>query len=151
TQYRGSLSAGLGDLQRFEATVAIAYRSRPSFALTDGMSSINLPGAHGVEVYGSLTDRRSIKDARLSVDVIRTFGVGTVAYQRSEVFALRGSIAHDIKDGKGEFEAEVSYATTKDSTTNGTCTGGTGDAPSALSNIPVCFGATNGSILSLGG
>jgi hypothetical protein len=145
---RGGVSAALGDLQRFELSSAVTFRYRPAVTLTpasvDGQTpgaSINLQAEKGVDLYASLVDRHSIKDARLGIDVARTFGIGAVPYQRSEVLAVRGSAAHEIKDGQGEWEGEVSYATTKD--VNG---GGT-----TCQSLATCFGSTSNTILAVGG
>jgi len=144
TQLRGSVSAGLGDLQRFEVTVAMSYRMRPSFNLTapDGMTTTPIKEASGAEVYGSFTDRRSIADMRLGFDFVRTFLDGDLAYSRSDVLALRAFAARELASGKGEWEAEVSYASTKDANT----ASGTG-----CTTIADCYGATTGTILSFGG
>jgi hypothetical protein len=93
-----------------------------------------------VDVYGSITDRRSFKDARIGVDVLKSFGVGTVAYQRNEVTAIRGFVGRELADGHGEWEAEIAYSTTTD--VNGTM---------SCTTFVDCFGQTNGSVLSLGG
>ena len=143
---RVGASAGLGQLQRFELSAAATYRYRPDVTLTapDAMggpgTSFKLGAGKGIDLYASLTDRHSIKDLRLGVDLSRTFGLGTVAFQRSEVFAIRFSGAHEIADGKGEWEAEVSYATTKDKSAGINC-----------ADLTTCYGASTGSILSLGG
>lgn len=145
-QARASLSAGLGELQRFEITAAVGYRYRGSVTLTAPPQAagtpltVNLPAAQGVEVYGSITDRRSFKDLRIGVDGSRVFGVGSSTYQRTSSTSLRASVAHALGDGKGEWEAEVAYTSTKDDSAGTVC----GD-------IATCFGAANSTILSLGG
>jgi hypothetical protein len=140
---RGSVSAGLGELQRFEITVATAYRYRPGFSLTspDGTVTTALGAASGVDVYGSITDRRSFAHLRLGVDGSRSFAAGNIAYQRSEVLALRAFAGRELASGKGEWEAEISYASTKD--TNGMST--------QCMDLASCYGATNGTIISAGG
>jgi hypothetical protein len=141
------VSAGLGTLQRFEVSTAVNYRYRPAFTLTspDTTLKLNLPAAKGVDVYFSFTDRRSFADLRLGADVSRSFAVGSVAYQRSEVLAARVFAAHEFKAGRGEWEAEVGYSTTKD------VAGGTMCPPRATTMLEQCFGSSNGSILSFGG
>jgi hypothetical protein len=143
---RAGVSAGLGQLQRFEITLQGAYRWRPSVALdaANGMMSYTLPATKGVDIYAAITDRRSIKDLRLGVDVSRSFAVGNVAFQRSEIFGVRASAARELKNGHGEWEAEVSYTTTKDKAAGIICMPG---APTPAS----CFGSSNGAILSFGG
>ncbi|MEO6773575.1 MAG: hypothetical protein ABI467_11220 [Kofleriaceae bacterium] len=147
---RGSISAGLGELERFEVTVAAAYRSRPEFTLIPFVApggtaapSITLSAARGYELYGSLIDRHSFADTRIGIDAVKTFAAGTISFQRDEVFALRGFVSRELPSGKGEWEAEVSYSTTKDTNSGYTCPPG-----AALTE---CFGQTNGSVLSAGG
>ena len=101
-----------------------------------------LPAAQSVEVYGAITDRRSIKDLRLGVDGSRIFGVGSSTYQRTSSTTLRASAAHDLADGRGEWEAEVAYNSTKDDSAGKTC---------SVTDLITCSGAAQSSILSLGG
>jgi hypothetical protein len=151
TAARGGISAGLGPLQRYEVSVQAAYRYRPAVALdTAGGMGINpttvtLTAAKGVDLYGAITDRRSIKNLRLGFDVARSFGIGRVAFQRSEILALRGSAARELQNGHGEWEAEISYTTTKDAAAGIICTSGIQNSPGS------CFGSSNGAILSAGG
>jgi hypothetical protein len=142
SEMRGSLSAGLGELQRFEITMALSYRTRPDFKLTapDGVTTASLPAASSVEVYGSITDRRSVADMRLGVDFVRTYDVNPVAFSRSNVLAVRAFAARELASGKGEWETEVTYASTKDANVGYDC-----------SDISKCYGATDGTILSAGG
>ena len=139
---RVGASAGLGELQRFELSTQVAYRHRPGITIPVGAgdTTYKLDKAQGVDVYAAFTDRRSIKNLRLGVDVARSFGIGTVAFQRSEVLAVRTFAARELRNGHGEWEAEVSYASTKDSAAGITCT-----------EIRTCFGSSKGSILSAGG
>lgn len=142
---RAGVSAGLGELQRFEVSIQGAYRQRPAVALdtANGMMTLTLDEAKGLDFYGAITDRRSIANLRLGLDVSRSIALGDVAFQRSEVFAGRVSAARELANGHGEWEAEVSYATTKDSAKGIVCNG---------PNQPnTCFGASNGAILSIGG
>lgn len=146
---RASLSAGLGELQRFEATAAVAYRYRGDITLSApaqaaGMitSTTNLPAAQSVEFYGAFTDRRSIGDLRLGVDGSRIFGVGAATFQRTNALTLRASAAHELSNGHGEWEAEVAYSNSKDDSAGVVC---------APADIKSCFGAAQTTILSLGG
>jgi hypothetical protein len=143
-EVRGSVSAGLGRLQRFEVTTAVAYRMRPDFTLYSptGVEEANISAAKSIEVFGGIVDRHSIKDARIGASYVQTFGTGAVPYGRSKFTAVRGSVGHDIKDGQGEWEAEVSYSTSQD-TQGSTCL----TAPDLLK----CYGFTNGTVLSVGG
>ncbi len=151
---RGSLSAGLGELQRFEITSAVAYRYRGALTLsappgqTDAAgnpiqtATFALPAAQSVEVYGAITDRRSIKDLRLGVDAARIFGVGSSTYQRTSSLTLRASAAHDLASGRGEWEAEVAYNSTRDDSAGKMC---------STTDLVTCSGAAESSILSIGG
>ena len=143
---KAGISAGLGPLQRFEISTAVNYRYRPAFTLLppNGMMGLSLPAAKGVDVYASLTDRHSIANLRLGVDVSRSFAVGGgAAYQRSEVLAARVFAARELKSGRGEWEAEASYSTSKDTTGAGTAC--------AITAIDQCFGSANSTIISAGG
>ncbi len=148
-QLRGSVSAGLGELQRFEITTAISYRMRPEVKLTaaDGTVEYDLKAAKSVEVYGSVTDRHSFMDTRIGADAVQTFSAGDVPFQRSKFFAARVFIGHDIQEGQGEWEAEAIYSTSVDAQ-GGTCAGTAGGMPADLST---CFGYTNGNVISVGG
>lgn len=144
---RASVSAGLGQLQRFELTAAATYRYRPDITLTppaapDGTAGtpVQLDAESGVDLYASITDRHSIKDARISFDISRTIGLGSVAYARSEVLAARFAAAHEFHDGEGEWEAELSYANTTDKSKGITC-----------ADLTQCYGASTGTIISIGG
>jgi hypothetical protein len=151
---RGSLSAGLGELQRFEITTAIAYRYRGALTLTAPpgqtdaagapvpTATFALPAAQSVEVYGAITDRRSIKDLRLGVDAARIFGVGSSTYQRTSSLTLRASASRELADGHGEWEAEVAYNSTKDDSAGKVC---------APNDLLTCSGAAQSTIVSVGG
>lgn len=143
---RGSLSVALGELNRFEITVASAYRYRPEVTLTpaNAMAPITLEAAKGVDVYGSIIDRRSLFELRLGVDASRSFAVGDTAFARSEILSFRTFASREIGKGRGEWEAEISYATTKDKS------GGMAAACTALSPAD-CFGASQTKVISVGG
>lgn len=147
TAVKGGVSAGLGPLQRFEVSTAVNYRYRPDFTLTsvDGKVSIPIRKATGVDVYLSVVDRASVAGLRLGADLSRSFALGNVGYQRSEVLAARVFAAHEFKAGRGEWEAEVAYSTTKD------VGGGAMCGPGTTMGLDQCFGSSSGSILSAGG
>ncbi|MBA3817792.1 MAG: hypothetical protein H0X17_02790 [Deltaproteobacteria bacterium] len=142
---RASASAGLGHLQRFEVTIASAYRYRPDLTLRapDGTTNIALAAAKGVDVFGSVMDRRSLFGLRVGVDVSKSFGLGNVAFQRSEVLATRLFAAREIGEGRGEWEGEVSYSTSLDRAGGSGCTG-TATSPAD------CFGTSKAKIMSGG-
>jgi hypothetical protein len=100
---------------------------------------VALPAAQSVEVYGSITDRRSIGDFRLGLDGSRIFGVGSSTYQRTEATTVRLSIAREF--GHGEWDLEAAYNTTKDDSAGTACDG----------QLLNCFGAAKSSIVSGGG
>ncbi|NVB78369.1 MAG: hypothetical protein HOV81_08255 [Kofleriaceae bacterium] len=145
---RAGVSAGLGKQQRFELSTAVSYRMRPAFTLRPGDpngAGINLPAAKSVEVWGSFVDRHSIKDARLALDVSRSFGVGDVAFQRSEALIVRGTAQRELAGGKGEWEAEVAYTQVIDSVL------GMGLGCGSATDIKDCYGSSNNTLISAGG
>jgi hypothetical protein len=147
-QGRASLSAALGELQRFELTAAISYRYRgevvlsapPQMTAGTASTTATLPTAQSVEVYGAITDRRSIGELRLGVDGSQIFGVGSATYQHTKTLALRAFAARELASGRGEWEAEVAYSSTKDD-----------DAGLLCADVVTCFGAAQSNILSAGG
>jgi len=142
-QGRASLSAGLGQLQRFELTAAVTYRYRGEVVLTPPgamPTSTTLPAAQSVEAYGAITDRRSIANLRLGLDGSRVFGVGSATFQRTSSTSVRASAAHDIGNGHGEWDLEVGYSATDDDNAGKTCV-----------DILTCSGAAKSSLLSFGG
>ncbi|MFT3691521.1 MAG: hypothetical protein QM831_00150 [Kofleriaceae bacterium] len=148
---RGSISAGLGDMERFEVTIAITYKNRPGFTLDPVTTSalntpLTLKAEKGYEVFGSIIDRHSVANLRLGLDGLSSFAVGDIAYQHTNVFVLRAFAGREYASGKGEWELEGSYSSTEDQSVAATagmflsC-----DDPAS------CFGVTNGTIISLGG
>jgi hypothetical protein len=142
---RAGVSAGLGELQRFEISTSATYRFRPGIALVapDGMTTVSLTPAKGVDVTFGIMDRRSIADLRIGADVSRTFGVGNVPYARSEVLAGRLFIARELASGHGEWELEAGYSTTKDKALTGDCT-------ATVPGVNTCFGTSTGKIMAAG-
>jgi hypothetical protein len=138
---RGSVSAGLGQFQRFQLSTAIAYRSRPAFSLSTGNQTlVPIDDASSVEVWASLVDRHSIKDARIGIEGSNSFGVGTTPYQRNTALFMRGYVGHSIKEGRGEWLAEVSYLHVVDSQKTSSC-----------GNVDTCYGSSESTIYDLGG
>ncbi|HEY5935258.1 MAG TPA: hypothetical protein VIU61_11500 [Kofleriaceae bacterium] len=142
---RGGVSAGLGELSRFEISTSATYRFRPGVTLTspDGLQTVALDATKGVDVTFGVMDRRSIADLRIALDVSRSFGVGNVPYGRSEVLAGRLSVAKELASGHGEWELEAGYSTTKDKGGMATCTMG-------VPGVNTCFGTSSGKILTAG-
>ena len=143
---RGSVSVGLGELNRFEVTIATAYRYRPEVTLTPAnlMAPIKLDAAKGIDVFGSIMDRRSFLNLRLGIDGSRSIAVGNTAFSRSEIFTVRGFFSREIGKGRGEWEGEVSYAKTRDRSGNMMAACGTMSPAD-------CFGTSNATIISAGG
>lgn len=144
---RVSASFGLGDMNRFEITIASAFRYRPALTLTPAnlMAPIELEAAQGVDVYGSVMDRRSFLNLRVGLDASRSIAVGDTAFARSEILTGRVFASREIGKGRGEWEAEISYATTRDRHGNlmGMC--------GAMSSPADCFGVSNAKVFSVGG
>ena len=137
------VSAALGPAQRFEVSTAVNYRYRPEFTLVpaDGMTMPStFPAAKGVDVFFGLLDRQSFAKLRLGADVSRSFAAGNVAFNRSEVLAARVFASRELKSGRGEWEAEAGYSTTKDVAGGAMCP-----------TLDQCFGSSTGSIVSVGG
>lgn len=136
------VSAALGQTQRFEVSTAVNYRYRPAVTLQapDDVNTVSLRAAQGVDVFFGVTDRQSFAKLRLGADASRSFAVGGTAYQRSEVLALRAFAARELKNGRGEWEAELGYSTTKDVAGGNQC-----------ATADTCFGSSNGSVISVGG
>ncbi|MBV8759064.1 MAG: hypothetical protein JO257_17380, partial [Deltaproteobacteria bacterium] len=72
---RGGVSAGLGQFQRFQLSTALSYRQRPAFSVITGNKTVVdfKDDAASVEVWGSLIDRHSIKDARIGIEGSQSF------------------------------------------------------------------------------
>lgn len=150
---RASVSAGLGSLQRFEITVATTFRYRGELTLVAQGNEVvggvpqppptfTLPAGKSVEVYGSITDRRSFKQLRIGVDGSRLFRVGDANYQRTTATSLRTYVARELKSGRGEWEAELGYSTSKDDQVGTAC---------VSTSLVTCYGAAASKVLSLGG
>jgi hypothetical protein len=152
---RGGVSAALGELNRFELSIDASYRERGTidipYILNDGMgtkATQTLQASKGAELHGSFVDRRSFKDMRLGIDAVRTLKLGAVsdpAFQRSEILAVRVFGARELENGHGEWEAEVAYTQSVDTSTGTTC------IPDGSKPVSNCYGSSKGSILSAGG
>jgi len=154
---RGSISAGLGNLQRFEITVAATYREREPFKLylPDGTASAAVPPGSSVELYAAITDRRSVADLRIGADVLDSFAIGggdDTAYQRADIFAARLYAGRELANGKGEWQADAEYSTSKD--TNNTTAAIVPASPMANTGclaVVDCYGVSNASVITVGG
>ncbi len=145
---RAGISAGLGKQQRFEVSTALSYRFRPAFDLRSADPTtptiVPLPAASSVEVWGSVVDRRSIKNTRIGIDAAQSFAVGQLAYQRSVLFTARVFVNREIANGKGEWEGEAQYSKVRD-TVIGTMLG---CAPGVIAD---CYGTSNNTLFQIGG
>ena len=140
---RASLSAGLGELQRFELTAALTYRYRGDVTLaTPAVPPVLavVPASQSLEVYGSITDRRSIGNLRLGLDGSRIFGVGDNTFQRTSSTSVRLSAGHEIGNGRGEWDLELAYSHNEDDGVGVTC-----------ESLVTCFGAARSDVISGGG
>jgi len=152
---RLGVSAGLGTQQRFEISVAGTFRNRPQFTLItpDPMTEdITLQAANSVEIWAGVVDRHFFFDTRVGIDASRAFRVGDLAYQRSIAEMYRLFVNRLIQDGRGEWEAELSYSRIADSVLGmGTGCGlgvmGTNSWPLVVD----CYGTSNNTILSATG
>ena len=144
---RVGVSAALGQAQRFEVSTATSVRYRPDVVLTtpDG-TNVPLQAAKGVDVYFAAMDRRSFKDLRLGVDASRSFGIGQVAFQRSEVFTGRVFAARELRDGRGEWEAELGYTQASDKASGIDCL-----TPAGLPDPDRCFGTSQSGTINAAG
>ncbi|MEO7729877.1 MAG: hypothetical protein ABIY55_02810 [Kofleriaceae bacterium] len=143
-QGRASLSAGLGELQRFELTAALSYRYRGDVTLsTAGATPVTtvIPASQSLEVYGSIIDRRSVGNLRLGLDASQIFGVGDHAFQRTTSTSVRLTAGHEIGNGRGEWDLEVAYNHNEDD-------GAGGDA---CTDLRSCYGAAKTDVVSGGG
>jgi hypothetical protein len=141
---RASLSAGLGELQRFELTAALTYRYRGDFTLaTPAVPPVltPIPASQSLEVYGSVTDRRSIGNLRLGLDGSRMFGIGDNTFQRTSSTSVRLSAGHEIGNGRGEWDLEVAYSHNEDDGARGV----------ACTDLLSCYGAAKSDVISGGG
>lgn len=152
-QARAGVSGGLGKLQRFEISTSATYRQRQEFTLRTAdptVASITIPAAKSVELWGSFVDRRSFKDARIGVDVARSFGLGGNSYQHSNTQTYRLFVLREFLEGRGEWEGELSYAKVlNDSAGSMTqCTAGTMNIEQ---QINICYGNSDNTLISGGG
>jgi hypothetical protein len=151
---RASISAGLGNNERFELTGAATLRERPDFNLNPtvamGMAAgpaVAIKAGESLELYGSFTDRHSFKDMRLGIDGLNTFAVGDSPYDRVTITSIRVFAARELESGKGEWEAEASYSGASD---QGSSTVATCPSPDPGTSFATCYGASKNSVLSIG-
>lgn len=131
--------------QRFEVSASGQLRQRPEVAITapDGMTAMTFEASQAAEVLLSVVDRRSYKNFRLGASVLRIFGVGGETYARSQSTLLRVHGSREFSGGKGQYELDVSYLASNDTSTAG-C------ANRAIDPLN-CFGATSVGTIGVGG
>ncbi|HEY1546616.1 MAG TPA: hypothetical protein VGG28_02285 [Kofleriaceae bacterium] len=147
---RGSISAALGNNERFQLTAAASYKERPDFTLdlssapaSGSPTGVPIESASSVEIYASIIDRYSVKDLRLGVDAEDQFPIGNTPYDRVKTYSARVFASHELASGKGEWEADLSYSSatdTNDSAVGINCT-----------TVASCYGASSNGVYSLGG
>ena len=130
---RAGISVALGEQQQIELSSSFAYRRRPEIPLTDGYTVVEtIPAASSDEIYLRALHRNVWNGLRLGVDMSRWFGTGGETYARSSSLATRVFSSREFADGRGEWELEADYATSRDDTVGTTCI-----------NIDTCYGASN--------
>lgn len=113
TQAQGGLSVGLGQKQQVEVSVAVSGRYRPEVSINYATDSTYVfKESKSVDVLGQLV-HRSLFNSRIGVDVIRSFSIGQTS-ARSSFLTFRGFISREFRQGRGSWEADVAYSTTKD-------------------------------------
>lgn len=114
TQAQGGLSVGLGQNQKVEVSVAVSGRYRPEVSITynDELDPYVFKESKSVDVLGQVV-HRNLFNSRIGVDVIRSFSIGQTS-ARSSFLTFRGFISREFRQGRGSWEADVAYSTTKD-------------------------------------
>jgi hypothetical protein len=112
---RLGLSVGIGKTERFEVSTAVQLRRRPDIALTTGDgTAVTIKAAQGAEVMVQAVDRHSVAGLRLSGMLLRSFGVGSTNISRSEAWIGRLGGQRDFKNGKGQWQVDLGYVSSKD-------------------------------------
>ena len=145
---RAGISAGLGRQQRFEISTAVTYRNRPAFILVtpdNTVADIKVDAANSLEIWGSVVDRQFFGETRVGIDASKSFGIGSLAYQRSVADMYRLFVNRLIQDGRGDWEGELSYTNVKDNVVMG------GACANMSALVVDCYGNSNNSIISVTG
>jgi hypothetical protein len=108
TQIRGGVSVALGQLQQLEVSVGLAGRYRPEV----DVGGAKFQEATSIDVTGQIV-HRNLLSSRIGADFIRSFSLGDVA-ARSLFLTYRGFLSREFRQGRGSWEAEVAYSSTKD-------------------------------------
>jgi hypothetical protein len=140
---RTSVSAALGKTLRWEVTTAASLRQRPEVTLTpvNGVGTAQtIPAARSAEIFFQAVDRRIWKQIRAAASFVRIFGIGNnAARSTSSIATLTAS--REIADGKGEWEAGLTYLASKDEN-RAACT---------VADLNTCYGSSNVSTISASG
>ena len=139
---RVSVSAALGRTMRWEITAGGAGRRRPQVTLRADEGGVDqiIPPAKSAEVFFQAVDRRLFRGIRAAASFVRVFGVGeNAARSASQLVRVAGS--REFKQGRGEWEADVSYFSSIDENREA-CT---------VVDITTCYGSSQVSTISLNG
>jgi len=140
---RLGLSVGLGKTERYEVSTSVQLRRRPDIALTTGdNTTVTIKAAQGAEVMVQAVDRHSFGGVRLSGMLLRSFGVGSTNIARSEAWIGRLSGQRDFQNGKGQWQVDLGYVSSKDDDTGMTCDPNT---------LATCWGSSKARTLSATG
>jgi hypothetical protein len=144
-QVRGGLSVSLGGQQQIEVSTALAVRQRPAIPLYDGINNDpvqTLPGSRSVEVWFGAV-HRNLKGYRVGVDASRIFGAGGGGiYARSASFGGRLYASKEFRGGRGEWELDLGYTSSKDDNVGMLCT---------TTDVESCYGSSKIGFIELGG
>jgi hypothetical protein len=147
-QVRGGLSVSLGGQQQIEVSTALAIRRRPAIPLYDGINNDpvqTLPSSRSVEVWFGAV-HRNLKGYRVGVDGSRIFGAGGGGiYARSASFGGRLYASKEFRGGRGEWELDLGYTTSKDDNVGTAC------PPMGNLNVETCYGSSKIGLVELGG
>ena len=144
-QLRGGLSVSLGGQQQIEVSTALAVRRRPAIPLYDGINNDpvqTLPSSRSVEVWFGAV-HRNLKGYRVGVDASRIFGAGGGGiYARSASFGGRLFASKEFRGGRGEWELDVGYTSSKDDNVGMLC---------STADVESCYGSSAIGLIELGG
>ncbi len=146
---RASLSTALGRTLRWEVSIATALRRRPEITLEDDdpdstAGDQTIEAADSAELWLQAVDRRFYGGWRLAASFLRIFDApilsgDNAARTTASIARLAGQ--RELKDGRAEVEAELTYAASKDET-RGVC---------STADIATCYGSSLAKTFALGG
>jgi hypothetical protein len=116
TQAQAGVSAALGRTQQLEISLAVNARNRPEVKVANGSAAdasvYTFQASTSVDVFAQIV-HRNLWRSRLGADVVRAFSNGN-ASSRSSFLTVRGFLSREFRQGRGSWEGEVSYSTSKD-------------------------------------